>query len=76
MLKDHRTYTDSTGELWIIRKRKTGSFEVWPQDGGRDCIEADVAASLKAAKELIEHMATADETERAKWTKEVSNGKQ
>jgi hypothetical protein len=68
MLKDHRTYTDSTGVSWAIFKRKTGRFEVWPQDKGRDCIEADVAASLKSAKELIEHMATADETERAMWT--------
>ena len=64
---EDRAYTDCKGNLWVIRKRKTGAFEVWPQDKGRDCIEADVAASLKAAKELIEHMATADATERWKW---------
>ena len=68
MLKDHRTYTDSTGEAWIIQKRKAGAFEVWPKDKGRDCIEADVAASLKAAKELIEHIATASDFERSLWT--------
>jgi len=69
MLKDHRVYTDSTGEEWIIRKQKAGRYEVWPQDGGRDCIEADVAASLKEAKELIEHMATASDFERSLWTR-------
>ncbi len=71
MEENDRVYTDSTGELWIIRKRKTGRFEVWPQDGGRDCIEADAVASVKAAKELIEHMATATDFERSLWTKEV-----
>ena len=73
MLKDYRTYTDSTGEEWIIQKRKAGrtqyNYEVWPVDGGRDCIEADVAASLKSAKELIEHMATATDFERSMWTR-------
>jgi hypothetical protein len=68
---EDRAYTDSMGNLWIIRKREATAFEVWPQDKGRDCIEADVAASLKSAKELIEHMATADATERWKW----QNGK-
>ena len=66
---EDRAYTDCKGNLWVIRKRKTGAFEVWPQDKGRDCIEADVAGSLHAAKELIEHMATANAAERAMWTR-------
>ena len=73
MLNDHRIYRDSTGVSWVIFKRRAGRFEVYPEDKGPNCIEADVTFTLKDAKELIEHMATANETERAMWTRPQSH---
>ena len=62
-------YKDETGVLWVIFKRSHCQYEMWQQAKGQDCIEADVQWSLGQAKDLIEYMASADETERAKWEK-------
>ena len=64
---ESQIYEDMHGGWWVIFKRKHCHFEMWPEAKGPDCIEADVQWSLGAAKELIEYMASADETERAKW---------
>ena len=66
-------YMDSTGVEWVVIEQNVkGSqnrYAFWPRNKGHDCIESDTESSVKRAKELIEHTATADDVERAKWGK-------
>ncbi len=71
-------YVDSAGVEWIIiKQRKTpgiAQFGFYPRHKGPNCIEADAAGTVKGVEELIEHMASADDAERARWGKENKRG--